>query len=102
MKTEAKTELENGAIFDDDYQAFRLGSGVEVLAKKDDKGAVTAELPNIPVKKQRPALLKKKVNQETKTAVAPKAQKVKADTATAAPATPISAQATPAVAVNKA
>ncbi len=37
-----------------------------VVAKKDDKGMVTAELPNIPIKKQKPVRTKKveKVNKE--------------------------------------
>ncbi len=51
---------------------------ITVVAKKDDKGVVTAELPNIPVKKQRPVKVK------TKKAAAPKAEKGKAATATAA------------------
>ena len=56
---------------------------VTVLAKKDDKGIVTAELPNIPVKKQRP--------------VKAKAEKTAKQPATAAaPATPTATQATPA------
>lgn len=31
-------ELQDGTIFDDDIQAFRTGSGIEVVARKDDKG----------------------------------------------------------------
>ena len=54
---------------------------VTVLAKKDDKGIVTAELPNIPVKKQRPQKAKQAAKVENKAA---KAEKI----ATAAPATP--------------
>ena len=56
---------------------------ITVLAKKDDKGTVTAELPNIPVKKQKP---QKTTEKETA-----KAEK----TAAAAPAATTSA--TPAV-----
>lgn len=37
QKTEAK-DLENGAIFNDAFQAFRLSTGVEVIAKKDSNG----------------------------------------------------------------
>lgn len=46
---------------------------ITVVAKKDDKGAVTAELPNIPVKKQKPVKVK------AKKAEAPKAEEVKAE-----------------------
>ncbi len=42
---------------------------ITVVAKKDDKGIVTAELPNIPVKKQKPVKVKaKKAAAETKAA----------------------------------
>ena len=62
---------------------------VTVLAKKDDKGIVTAELPNIPVKKQKPQKVKQASKAENKTAKAEK-------TLTATPATPTATQATPA------
>ena len=51
---------------------------ITVVAKKDDKGVVTAELPNIPVKKQKPV----------KKAVAPKAQKANTAIPTAAQPAP--------------
>ena len=55
---------------------------ITVLAKKDDKGVVTAELPNIPIKKQKPVKAKaeKTVKQTAATAATP--------TATQAPAAP--------------
>ena len=67
---------------------------VTVLAKKDDKGIVTAELPNIPVKKSKPTKEKKTAKAETKekeAAVTPKT-----------PVTPVSASmpATPAAPVT--
>lgn len=31
-------DLENGTLLDDDFQAFRLASGLEVIAKKDENG----------------------------------------------------------------
>lgn len=46
---------------------------ITVIAKKDDKGIVTAELPNIPVKKQKPVKAKgaeKTAKKEGKTAPA--------------------------------
>ena len=59
---------------------------VTVLAKKDDKGIVTAELPNIPVKKQKPQ--KEKPAEKAEAAkVENKAAKAE-KTATAGPATP--------------
>ena len=72
---------------------------ITVVAKKDDKGIVTAELPSIPVKKH--DLLKKKVNQETNQKTkeeaskeTPKDEKGKAETATALPQTIPAALAT--------
>ena len=59
---------------------------ITVLAKKDDKGIVTAELPNIPVKKQKPAKTKK---------VADKTKESEEKTATAATATTATKSATP-------
>ncbi|MBI2176113.1 60S ribosomal protein L31 [Candidatus Woesearchaeota archaeon] len=63
---------------------------VTVVAKKDDKGVVTAELPNILVKKQRPVKVK------GKRAETPKAVKGKAETTT-----PTAAAATPAATTAK-
>ena len=69
---------------------------VTVVAKKDDKGMVTAELPSIPVKKQKPVKAK----------TAKKAAGTKAATTTAQPA-PAKAEekatvtASPAVAAAK-
>lgn len=37
-QTKKEEELKDGAIFDDNIQAFRLATGLEVIAKKDDKG----------------------------------------------------------------
>ncbi len=61
---------------------------VTVVAKKDDKGVVTAELPNIPVNKQKHDLLKKKVNQETGKNETKKEAAKPAAAPTAAAATP--------------
>ena len=57
---------------------------ITVIAKKDDKGIVTAELPNIPVKKQNERRLKAKEKQDKKeakpaaTAKAPEPKKAEA------------------------
>ena len=69
---------------------------ITVVAKKDEKGLVTAELPSIPVKKQKPDLFKKKVNQKTKEDAAAKADKGKesVEKATAPPQTIPAAPAT--------
>ena len=66
---------------------------VTVLAKKDDKGIVTAELPNIPVKKQRPQKAKPAAKADNKAA---KAEKTATAATAAAPATPTATQVTPA------
>ena len=58
---------------------------ITVIAKKDDKGIVTAELPNIPVKKQNEKRLKAKEKQGKK-AKTPEQKETKA------PATPTTAQ----------
>ena len=60
---------------------------ITVIAKKDDKGIVTAELPNIPVKKQNEKRLKAKEKQEKKEAKQATSKETKA------PATPTTAQA---------
>lgn len=57
---------------------------ITVIAKKDDKGIVTAELPNIPVKKQNEKRLKAKEKQGKK-AKTPEQKETKA------PATPTTA-----------
>ena len=54
---------------------------ITVLAKKDDKGIVTAELPNIPVKKQRPQ--KQKVEKKAAKAAEKTSEKVSETTSTA-------------------
>ena len=51
---------------------------VTVVAKKDDKGIVTAELPNIPVKKQNEKRLKAKEKQGKKEAKTPEQKETKA------------------------
>lgn len=55
---------------------------ITVVAKKDDKGIVTAELPNIPVKKQKP-VKEKKAKSETKAQKPVVAEKEKTETAAA-------------------
>ena len=62
---------------------------VTVLAKKDDKGIVTAELPNIPVKKQRPQKAKPAAKADNKAAKAEKTATAATATAAAKPATPV-------------
>ena len=62
---------------------------VTVLVKKDDKGIVTAELPNIPVKKQRPQKAKPASKADNKAAKAEKTATAATATAAAKPATPV-------------
>lgn len=63
---------------------------ITVVAKKDDKGVVTAELPNIPVKKQKPI----KAKQAKKTSAETKKESAKPSSApTAATATPVATAA---------
>ena len=71
---------------------------VTVVAKKDDKGIVTAELPNIPVKKQNEKRLKAKEKQGKKEAKTPEQKETKAP-ATQTIATTVTA-ATPAQAAH--
>ena len=60
---------------------------VTVVAKKDDKGIVTAELPNIPVKKHNEKRLKAKVAHKEQPKEQKQAETKKADAAPAAVAT---------------
>ncbi len=64
---------------------------ITVVAKKDDKGMVTAELPNIPVKKQKPI----KGKQAKKTAAEKETKKESAKPADAQTATTTATPAAP-------
>lgn len=59
---------------------------ITVIAKKDDKGVVTAELPNIPVKKQKPVKIKEKQAKKTAAEKETKKEAAKPETTPAAPA----------------
>lgn len=65
---------------------------ITVVAKKDDKGIVTAELPNIPVKKQNEKRLKAKAAYKEQQKEQKQAETKKADAAQAAVATAAAAQ----------
>lgn len=57
---------------------------ITVVAKKDDKGIVTAELPNIPIKKEKPATEKKAPAKAAKPATTPAPATPQAPASTAA------------------